>query len=76
MPYEKDFVKDAPSIDADRHLDEAQQEELYRYYSLRSGDLAQHAGTLEDPVAPPEAEAGSDWVRSDQVRLRRHAGRD
>lgn len=40
VPYEKDFVKDAPNMDADGHLDDGQQEELYRYYDLQSGDLA------------------------------------
>lgn len=37
VPYEKGFIKDAPNMDADRHLDEPQQEELYRYYNLGSG---------------------------------------
>ncbi|MDO5712211.1 MAG: PRC and DUF2382 domain-containing protein [Micrococcales bacterium] len=33
VPYTKDFVKDAPNMDADVHIDEAQETELYRYYS-------------------------------------------
>ena len=33
VPYSKEFVKDAPQVDADHHLDEAQEAELYRYYS-------------------------------------------
>jgi len=35
VPYSKDTVKDAPRIeDADQHLDESEEAELYRYYSL------------------------------------------
>lgn len=32
VPYEKAFIKDAPNVDVDAHLDDAQQDELYRYY--------------------------------------------
>lgn len=34
VPYTKDFVKDAPNLDADEHLSEQQQHEIYRYYQL------------------------------------------
>lgn len=34
VPYEKDVVKDAPTLDVDQHLDEGQEEDLYRYYGL------------------------------------------
>ncbi|WP_122260541.1 DUF2382 domain-containing protein [Ornithinimicrobium cerasi] len=37
VPYEKSFIKDAPNMDADQHLDDPQQEELYRYYGLGGG---------------------------------------
>lgn len=33
IPYTKDFVKDAPNIDADGHIGESEEAELYRYYS-------------------------------------------
>jgi uncharacterized protein (TIGR02271 family) len=32
VPYDKAFVKDAPSIDEDTHLSEDQERELYAYY--------------------------------------------
>lgn len=32
VPYTKDFVKDAPGIDADGHMEEHEQDELFRYY--------------------------------------------
>lgn len=34
VPYTKDFVKDAPNLDADEHLSERQQDEIYSYYKL------------------------------------------
>ncbi|MCE1177873.1 MAG: PRC and DUF2382 domain-containing protein [Micrococcales bacterium] len=34
VPFSKDFIKDAPNIDDDGHIDDAQQQELYRYYSM------------------------------------------
>ena len=34
VPYTKDFVKDAPNVDDDGHIGEAEQDELYRYYSM------------------------------------------
>ncbi|MFX0540023.1 PRC-barrel domain-containing protein [Ornithinimicrobium sp. Y1847] len=33
VPFEKDFIKDAPNVDADQHLSESEQDELYRYYA-------------------------------------------
>lgn len=44
VPYEKDFIKDAPSMDADRHLDDPQQDELYRYYSLQGSGYGTSGG--------------------------------
>lgn len=35
VPYEKSYVKDAPNIDADQHLNESDQDELYGYYGLQ-----------------------------------------
>lgn len=34
VPYTTDLVKDAPSVDADEHLDADQEEKLYEHYSL------------------------------------------
>ena len=37
VPYSKDMVTGAPSQDADDHLSEADEAELYRYYGLQDG---------------------------------------
>jgi uncharacterized protein (TIGR02271 family) len=34
VPYEKQLVKDAPRIDPDQHLSEAEEQELWRHYGL------------------------------------------
>jgi uncharacterized protein (TIGR02271 family) len=48
LDYEKDFVKDAPRIDPDGDLDDAQQDELYSYYH-RSGSAG--AGIADHDTA-------------------------
>src|SRR3954453_21311582 len=37
VPVSKDAVKDAPKIDTDGHLSPQEEQELYRYYSLGTG---------------------------------------
>ena len=34
VPYDKQLVKDAPRIDADQHLSEAEEQRLWRHYGL------------------------------------------
>ncbi|HSP60493.1 MAG TPA: PRC and DUF2382 domain-containing protein [Ornithinimicrobium sp.] len=35
LPYEKSYIKDAPNMEADQHLSEGEQDELYRYYQVK-----------------------------------------
>jgi uncharacterized protein (TIGR02271 family) len=37
VPYERELVKDAPRIDSDQHLSEAEEQELWRHYGLDYG---------------------------------------
>jgi len=63
VPYEKGFVKDAPSMDADGELSSAQENELYRYYDLtdsrgefdseRDRDAGDVSGTVGHDVSGP-----------------------
>ncbi|WP_228266629.1 PRC-barrel domain-containing protein [Ornithinimicrobium ciconiae] len=34
VPYTKDFIKDAPRVDAENHLDDSQQATLFSYYGV------------------------------------------
>jgi uncharacterized protein (TIGR02271 family) len=50
VPYTKDKVKDAPNIDVDQHLSEAEEAELYRYYGVEystagTGNYGTHGTT-------------------------------
>ena len=52
LTYEKDFIKDAPNIDPDGALSEADEDELYRYYGMGTTGYADTGaagtGTLDD----------------------------
>ena len=61
VPYDKDKVKGAPTMDADGHLSEQDEAELYRYYGLSDSsagdrrDTGYQTGTTDTTYA-----AGSD----------------
>jgi uncharacterized protein (TIGR02271 family) len=50
VPFSKDFVKDAPRIESDGELSEAEEDELYAYYrdSSRSGGSGGSGGSGDD----------------------------
>lgn len=54
VPYTKDFVKDAPRVDADNHLDDGQQATLFSYYGVERG-AGQDAG--QDAAGPAAGDA-------------------
>jgi uncharacterized protein (TIGR02271 family) len=47
VAYSEDMVKDAPSVDAESHLDESEEAELYRYYGLAYGQTRSDPGLTE-----------------------------
>src|SRR5215212_10526123 len=62
VPYEKQLVKDAPNMDPDGHLSEAEEQQLWRHYGLdygagSTGTAAQARGT-EDVDLPAGVGAG------------------
>jgi uncharacterized protein (TIGR02271 family) len=62
VPYQKQLVKDAPGIEADKHLSEQEEQELWRHYGLDYGagyadTAAQRRGT-EDVDLPAGVGAG------------------
>jgi hypothetical protein len=74
VPFDKQQIKDAPRMDPDGELSEAEEAELYRHYGLEAGDAGPtRAGTEagEHPAAPAvrPAPAGGDRGRA---RLRRY----
>ncbi|MDO5501158.1 MAG: PRC-barrel domain-containing protein, partial [Propionibacteriaceae bacterium] len=63
LPFEKDIVKNAPNIDADRHLSEQEQDDLFAYYAGLQGDSTGARDRLGG--GRPLDTTGAD--RSDQV---------
>jgi uncharacterized protein (TIGR02271 family) len=51
VPYDKAFVKKAPSIDEDGHLSQDQERELYAYYNRGDYDTTTTAGTAAGGLA-------------------------
>lgn len=67
VPYTKDFVKDAPGIDADGHMEEREQDELFRYYDHAGGgystgerDTAMGVGGLGDTTRDRDVDLDRD----------------
>jgi uncharacterized protein (TIGR02271 family) len=50
VPYDKQLVKDAPRIDPDQHLSEAQERQLWRHYGLDYDRPTRRRGTGRDTV--------------------------
>ncbi|WP_282944486.1 YsnF/AvaK domain-containing protein [Cellulomonas endometrii] len=78
VAYTKAQVKDAPRVDADGHLSEQEEGELYRHYGLSSGVDTTTAGTTNDAGA--DVDTGDDAMTVSEERLhvgteRREAGR-
>jgi uncharacterized protein (TIGR02271 family) len=63
VPYAKQLVKDAPGVEADQHLSQAEEQQLWRHYGLdysaNDAGTAARAPTTEE-VDRPGGEAGYD----------------
>lgn len=80
VPYAKSYVKDAPNIDADRHITPEEETELYRYYNVDQAGGAVDVDRdrvdvdRDDSVVRHEEElrVGKERVETGRVRLRKH----
>jgi uncharacterized protein (TIGR02271 family) len=50
VPYDKQLVKDAPRVDPDGHLSEAEERQLWRHYGLDYDRTTRRRGTGRDAV--------------------------
>ena len=86
VPYSKDQVKGAPSVDADQHLSEQEEQELFRYYQGLGGGFAEsydatYGGAGHDTSGPSTDDAmtrseerlqvGTQQVEAGRARLRK-----
>ena len=72
VPYTKDQIKDSPNYDAEHHLSEADQDDLYRYYGLGQ-DRVVGDGNLghDDGLGRDRAEYGREHADVDVDKKRR-----
>ncbi|MEV6411390.1 YsnF/AvaK domain-containing protein [Kribbella sp. NPDC051718] len=76
----KDVIKDAPRIDDNGHLTEAEAAELYRHYNLQAGTPGMAQPGMEQGMAGQESmvrseeqlRAGTETVETGRVRLQKH----
>lgn len=88
VPYEKDFIKDAPRIDADGRISPAEEEQLYQYYGMSDDttttghDFAERGGPGRDTSGPntdtamtrseEQLKVGTEKVETGRARLRKY----
>jgi uncharacterized protein (TIGR02271 family) len=61
VPYDKQLVKDAPRVDPDQHLSEAEEQQLWRHYGLDYDTIDRPAARGRD--ATNRARVGQDTTR-------------
>jgi len=81
VPYTKDIVDEAPSLETDGHLSDAEEEEIYRYYGVHSsakqaetrrpGEQQRRAGGARTR-SEEEFEVGTREQEVGRVRLRKY----
>jgi uncharacterized protein (TIGR02271 family) len=92
VPFDKAFVKDAPTVEADGSLSPAEERRIYEYYSLdyqgtsagtgtttgrNTGTGTRAGGDTESVVARDEQlNVGTEVRETGQVRLRKHTYTD
>jgi uncharacterized protein (TIGR02271 family) len=87
VSYEKQLVKDAPRVEADQHLSEAEEQELWRHYGLDYGESATGraddddtggrdvSGTTSDDAmtrSEEELQVGTETRERGRARLRKY----
>ena len=75
VPYTKDFIKDAPNMDADHHISESEEDELYRYYNLEQGrgyvdtDATRRDDVVREGEVRDRADDGSVVRHEEELRV-------
>jgi uncharacterized protein (TIGR02271 family) len=75
VPYSKEHVKNAPSVDPDQHISEQEQEELYRYYGLSDSGYTTSGTDLDYDRDETVTTAGTTQVAADEDELVRREER-
>jgi hypothetical protein len=67
VPYDAELVRDAPAIDPDASLDEAEQERLARHYAAPEGERAADGEGAADEDRAPDGEGAADEDRAPEM---------
>ena len=59
VPYDAEFVKNAPSIDADAEISDEEEAEIYRYYNVRARGKSATTETTTETTATRTADTGA-----------------
>lgn len=73
VPYDKDLVKDAPRVDEEQHLNQDEEQQLYRHYGLNYTDARSDSGL---PAGGVGTTGGVDTDRRNTDTTSRGAGHD
>jgi uncharacterized protein (TIGR02271 family) len=74
VPYDKRLIKDAPRVDVDQHLSEAEERQLWRHYGLEYDSAGRRAARTDDAMTRSEEElrVGTTQRERGRVRLRKY----
>ena len=74
VPYEKQLVTDAPNLEPDGHLSEAEEQQLWRHYGLEDADTGQDITGPTDAMTRSEEElrVGTQTRERGRARLRKY----
>ncbi len=75
VPYDKQLVKDAPGVEADGHLSEAEEQQLWRHYGLDYGAGDATSGPETDRAmtrSEEELRVGTETRERGRARLRKY----
>ena len=66
VPYDAELVRDAPAIDPDASLDEAEQERLARHYAGAEGERAPEGERAQGDERAADDERAPEMIRSEE----------
>jgi hypothetical protein len=70
VTYDKQLVKDAPRVDPDQHLSEAEERELWQHYGLDYDTVDRSVATDKDATRPTKVGRGTSGPTTDNAMTR------
>jgi hypothetical protein len=70
VPYDKQLVKDAPRVDPDQHLSEAEERQLWRHYGLDYDRTTRRRASGRDAVGRDTSQSTDDAMTRSEEELR------